>query len=217
MSSKQTENDYACSNSLSQQEQELLLQIAEMSIVTNVPGKPNETLVSVEADSSLHQVGASFVTLRINSQLRGCMGTLEARSPLLQDVAHNAHAAAFRDPRFPPLKDSEFDQLDLHIAVLSPPEAMTVENEADFLSQMRPSVDGYTIWSGNRRGTLLPAVWKNISEPRCFLDQLKKKAGLPADYWSDDLRFARYQAFSFGRKCRGRNTCSALSENFGDR
>jgi AmmeMemoRadiSam system protein A len=135
---------------------------------------------------------ATFVTLHVGDALRGCIGTLEARRTLVEDVAHNARAAAFEDPRFPPLARAELGRLDIHISVLSAPEPVAFASEEDLLRQLRPRVDGLILQAGPRRGTFLPSVWEQLPEPREFLRHLKRKAGLPADYWAADIRVSRY-------------------------
>ena len=144
----------------------------------------------------LREPRATFVTLHVDAQLRGCIGTLEARRTLVEDVVHNARVAAFEDPRFSPLSLSEFERLDIHISVLSIPEPMQFDSEEDLLRQLRPHVDGLIIEEGFQRGTFLPAVWEQLPAPREFLRNLKRKAGLPADYWSHQIRIRRYTADS---------------------
>jgi len=117
---------------------------------------------------------------------------LEARRPLAEDVVQNAFAAAFGDPRFPPVTEPEVDKLDIHISVLSPLEEMHFASEADLLRQIRPGIDGLVLEDGPYRGTFLPAVWESLPDKRDFLRHLKIKAGLPPDYWSNTLRVWRY-------------------------
>jgi uncharacterized protein len=147
---------------------------------------------------SLRTERAAFVTLHRHGELRGCIGHLEACQPLVQDVAENAYAAAFRDPRFPPLSRQEWAGLAVHISVLTPPEPMTFGSEADLLAQLRPGIDGLILSEGSARGTFLPSVWESLPQPRDFLKHLKRKAGLPADHWSERIRVARYTTESFG-------------------
>jgi AmmeMemoRadiSam system protein A len=141
---------------------------------------------------------ATFVTLHIHGALRGCIGHLEAVQPLVRDVVENAYAAAFRDPRFPPVSHQERPALAVHISILTPPEPMTFATEADLLAQIRPGIDGLILTEGQARGTFLPSVWESLAEPRDFLHHLKRKAGLPADHWSDRVRVERYTTESFG-------------------
>ncbi len=141
---------------------------------------------------------ASFVTLHRNEQLRGCIGSLEARRSLVTDVAANAFAAAFRDPRFTPLRAGEWDGLTLHISVLSAPEPVAFDSETDLLSGLRSGIDGLILQEGDLRGTFLPSVWTSLPEPAEFLSHLKQKAGLPPNYWSATLKIWRYETESFG-------------------
>ena len=151
-------------------------------------------------ETSLSEPGASFVTLHIGEQLRGCIGSLQARRPLVCDVAENAFAAAFRDPRFPPLKAAELKSISLDISVLGRAERMVFDSERDLLMQIRPELDGLILSDGHYRGTFLPRVWKSLPDASQFLQHLKLKAGLPVDHWSDTLEVWRYTTESFGGK-----------------
>lgn len=145
----------------------------------------------------LLEMGASFVTLRREGQLRGCIGSLVATEPLLQDIVHNTDAAARRDPRFPPVEPGDLASIRLDVSVLTPPEPMRVHDENDLLNQLRPGVDGLILQLGNRRATFLPSVWVSLAEPKSFLEHLRLKAGLPGDFWTADLSFSRYEALIF--------------------
>jgi AmmeMemoRadiSam system protein A len=140
----------------------------------------------------LRRPGASFVTLQEFGELRGCIGSLEAHRPLVEDIAENAHAAAFRDPRFQPLQREELKDLDIHISVLTPAEPMDFNSEQDLLRQLQPGIDGLILEDRGQRGTFLPSVWESLPKPEDFLAHLKRKAGLPADYWSNTVRVWRY-------------------------
>ena len=146
----------------------------------------------------LRAIRASFVTLERGGDLRGCIGVLEPFRPLVEDVAQNAFAAAFEDPRFPPLRAAEYPELTLKISVLTPAEPLVFGSEADLLDQIRPGVDGLILRDGGHRGTFLPSVWEQLPHPRDFLAHLKRKAGLPMGYWSDRLQVLRYGSESFG-------------------
>ncbi|MBL8478155.1 MAG: AmmeMemoRadiSam system protein A [Sterolibacteriaceae bacterium] len=149
------------------------------------------------AHPALDQPGATFVTLTQNGLLRGCIGSLEAHRPLDQDVRANALAAAFRDPRFPPLTLAEFTRTRVEVSLLTAPQPMAFSDEADALRQLRPNVDGVIFSAGEGgklgRSTFLPQVWEQLPDPRQFMAHLKQKAGLPADYWSPDVRLQRYE------------------------
>ena len=147
----------------------------------------------------LRERGAAFVTLHRSGALRGCIGHLEATQPLVLDVADNAFAAAFRDPRFEPLAEWELEGLELSISILTAPSPLEFRDESDLLRQLRPGRDGLILEDGGRRGTFLPAVWDSLHEPERFLAELKRKAGLPTTYWSPSLRVFRYQTETFDR------------------
>ena len=184
---------------LSESQRTLLLRVARQSIEHGL--KQHKPLPVVPAEyPPFDQPGASFVTLHRQGVLRGCIGSLEAHRPLLLDVAQNAYAAAFRDPRFEPLQPQELDDLDIDISILSTPVAMSFDNQQELLDQIRPGVDGLILEDGARRGTFLPSVWSSLPEKTDFLAQLKLKAGLPADYWSDKLKVWRYTTECFGEQ-----------------
>ena len=140
---------------------------------------------------------ATFVTLESDRRLRGCIGSLEAVRPLAEDVARNAHAAAFTDPRFPPVREDDLEALGIRISVLSPPVPMHVGSEADLVSRLRPGIDGLVIEDGEKRATFLPSVWKGIPEPARFVRELAAKAGWPAGHWSATVRAWRYTTEEF--------------------
>ena len=140
----------------------------------------------------LEAKGAAFVTLTQEGELRGCIGTLEAHRSLAADVEDNACLAAFRDPRFVPLTREELAKTRVEVSILSAAEPMQFSGEADALLQLRPGVDGVILEYGRHRATFLPQVWEQLPEPRQFLAQLKRKAGLAADFWADGVRLARY-------------------------
>jgi AmmeMemoRadiSam system protein B/AmmeMemoRadiSam system protein A len=166
----------------------VLLNIARASI-SSALGRP------VSADSSapwLREPGATFVTLTQAGQLRGCIGSLEARRALLEDVSANARSAALDDPRFAPLTLAELDVTRIEASLLSPLEPLAFTSEADALARLRPGVDGVVIEAGRHRATFLPQVWDNLPHPSDFIGQLKLKAGLPRHFWSNDLRLHTY-------------------------
>jgi AmmeMemoRadiSam system protein A len=182
---------------MNEEQRRLLRDIAHASIRQGLAtGKPLQPdLASLPA--ALADAGACFVTLEIDGELRGCIGSLEARRPLANDVADNAFNAAFRDPRFPPLTDEEFAQIDLHISVLSAPQPMAVRSRAGLLAQLRPGIDGLVLDDGQRRATFLPSVWEQLPRAEDFVAHLLRKGGWPAQHWSAAMRAGRYTTESF--------------------
>jgi AmmeMemoRadiSam system protein A len=187
--------------SLPEGDRNLLHEIASASIKYSLKhgsdARYERTLNIEDYSPALQQERATFVTLNIDDELRGCIGTLEAHHPLVIDVAHNARSAAFHDPRFSPLTKSEFDRLQIHISILGIPEPMSFTSEHDLIQQLRPGLDGLILSAAGRRGTFLPSVWEQLATPEEFFAHLKLKAGLPMSYWSDDVKVERYTTESF--------------------
>lgn len=182
---------------LNGQERELLLDIARRAI-QHLPDSSQPLTVDLQQlPASLHQPLAVFVTLTIESRLRGCIGSLQASEPLANAVADAAQGAAFRDPRFPDLTRQESARVVIDISVLSAMEPVAAASSTELLATLRPGVDGLLLATGEQSATFLPKVWEQLPQPDNFLQQLMLKAGLPADYWSDRLEFHRYQALCF--------------------
>jgi AmmeMemoRadiSam system protein B/AmmeMemoRadiSam system protein A len=171
---------------------ETLLHLAAASIEDGLACGAPVSVNPADYPQALRDNGACFVTLKRNGQLRGCIGSPRAYRPLVEDVADNGFAAAFRDTRFPKLKPEEKRGLSLSVSVLSPPAPMTFADEADLLKQIRPAVDGLIIEADGRRALFLPQVWESLPRPQAFVAQLKAKAGLARDHWSEDFKAWRF-------------------------
>ena len=150
------------------------------------------TLTVAEDAVWLQTMGACFVTLTQQGQLRGCMGTLEAHRSLLADVKANAVAAALRDPRFLPLTAPELSKTGIEISLLSPMLPLQFDNEAHALAQLQPGIDGVVFEFACYRSTFLPQVWEQLPTAPQFMAHLKHKAGLPPDFWAEGVRLQRY-------------------------
>lgn len=148
-----------------------------------------EADATVAAD--LRGDGASFVTLQRNGRLRGCIGSLLALRPLLDDVIRNARKA-IRDPRLPPVDRSEWPDLSISVSVLSPPSPLPVSGRAELVAALRPGVDGLTLREGSRRATFLPSVWESLSEPGDFVAALLRKGGWDPNGWPDGMTAETY-------------------------
>lgn len=167
----------------------VLLSIARAAIA-NALGKSSGGLT--EDSPWLHEKGASFVTLTQHQQLRGCIGTLQARRSLLLDVKANAHAAAFRDPRFSPLTEAELNSTDIEISLLSAMQPLQFSDEHDALAQLQRGIDGVVFEFGRYRSTFLPQVWEQLPDAAVFMAHLKHKAGLHPDFWAREVKLYRY-------------------------
>jgi AmmeMemoRadiSam system protein A len=166
----------------------VLLLIARAAIAREL----GRTHAAHEDAAWLRDPGACFITLKQGENLRGCIGTLRAHRPLLEDVKANAVSAAFRDPRFSPLSPDELDRTRLEISLLSSLESLAFENERHALSQLRPGTDGVVFEYGYHQSTFLPQVWEELPDPVEFMASLKHKAGLPPDFWDAEVKLARY-------------------------
>lgn len=166
----------------------LLIALARHAICEKL-GEPAEP---IRHESWMHHPGASFVTLIKHKQLRGCIGSLEAYRPLLEDVRQNACAAAFHDPRFHPLQAQELPDIQVEVSLLSKPEPMQFSDELQALERLRPGIDGVIFEYGRFRSTFLPQVWEQLPQAEVFMQNLKYKAGLPINFWSNDVRLSRY-------------------------
>jgi len=184
--------------SLSAEGRAILLDLAYATIRHGLTSDQPMEINSDDYPAELQAKRASFVTLNRHGALRGCIGHLEAMQPLVVDVVESAYSAAFRDPRFPRLTEAELPGLDIHISALTPSQPLVFESEQDLISKLRPGVDGLILVEGRRRGTFLPSVWASLPTAEQFLQHLKLKAGLPADYWSESIRMFRYETESFG-------------------
>jgi AmmeMemoRadiSam system protein A len=145
----------------------------------------------------LRATGASFVTLRDAGELRGCIGTVDPHRALGDDVAHNAHAAAYRDPRFPPVRTAQRAGLEVEVSVLSPRAPIAAPTEAELAAVLRPGVDGIVLEYEGHRATFLPQVWESLPDPIDFLAELRRKARLPARFWHPRMQVSRYTVEKF--------------------
>ncbi|MGR8998228.1 MAG: AmmeMemoRadiSam system protein A [Gammaproteobacteria bacterium] len=184
--------------SLNEEHQRRLLDLAKSSIQHGLQtGRPLKVNLA-EYPAELTIPRATFVTLRKQGQLRGCIGMLEAVRPLAEDIAENAYSAAFKDSRFPPLEADELSELEIHLSILTPAEPVSFTSELDLLTQLQPGIDGLILQEGRRRGTFLPSVWEQLPDPEQFLRHLKQKAGLAPDYWSENIKIYRYRTEMIG-------------------
>ncbi|PKQ17720.1 MAG: AmmeMemoRadiSam system protein A [Actinobacteria bacterium HGW-Actinobacteria-8] len=169
---------------------EILIPIARAAITSEL-GEPAH--YPSEQPAWLLAPGASFVTLTKARSLRGCIGSLEARLPLGDDVQANAVAAAVRDPRFPPLDPSELNQVAVEVSVLSPPSPLAAAGFSGAYAALRPGIDGVILELGSRhRATFLPQVWEELPNPADFLRHLWLKAGVEPGVWHAGTRLHTY-------------------------
>lgn len=182
---KLTSNDKNC-----------LLKTAKDSIIY---GLEHQRFLPVEMNqfSALLQThGASFVTLHLNENLRGCIGTLEAYQPLITDISEHAYAAAFQDPRFPCVTSDEIPKLKISISILTAAVPVSFISEKDLLTQLQLGLDGIILEAGSHKATFLPSVWEQLPTAEKFLNHLKIKAGLNKNDWPEKLTISRYHTIN---------------------
>ncbi len=183
---------------LSKDERSLLLKMARQALEQAVQGEIVEPLDLETLPPSFQEDGATFVTLTIQDDLRGCIGALEAYQPLAEDVREHAIAAALQDFRFPPVEPSELSQIKIEISRLSRPQPLEYKTPEDLLKLLRPNIDGVILRDGFRRATFLPQVWEKISDPALFLSYLCQKMGSSPDAWKQKkLEVSIYQVEEF--------------------
>jgi hypothetical protein len=183
---------------LSPDERLLLLQLARQALEAGVRGQRPPPLDPKALPPNLLQPGASFVTLTIYGDLRGCVGALEPYQPLVEDVREHAIAAALQDFRFPPVQPAELPDIKIEVSRLTLPKDLDYASPEDLLARLRPGVDGVTLMDGRMRSTFLPQVWEKLPQARDFLNHLCRKMGAPDDLWRrKKLRVQTYQVEEF--------------------
>lgn len=168
---------------LTLEDKQFLLKLARKALEAGVQKKP---LGPIELDSlpkRLRETGACFVTLTEHGRLRGCIGTLDAYQPLAQDVMDHAVDAGLHDYRFPGVKASELEAIEIEISYLSAPRPLLYSTPQNLVEQFRPGVDGVILKDGSRKATFLPQVWEQLPDPATFLDHLCQKMGAAGDLW----------------------------------
>lgn len=188
MSEEKTHLPETMQQHLSEERGQALIKLARGAIL-NTLGDP---LPPDPTDAWLKERAATFVTITRGDRLHGCIGTIEAKRTILEDVKHNAVAAAFFDPRATPLVKEDIADLRIEVSILSPLEPIAFAGEADALSKLRPHVDGVVLAHNGRRATFLPQVWESLPSPAEFMTHLKLKAGLSPTFWADNVQLFRY-------------------------
>lgn len=186
------------SKHLTDGEKQTLLRLAREAMEVAVRGESLPPLKEESLTPTLRENGASFVTLTIHGDLRGCIGALEAYQPLVQDVRDHAVAAALEDPRFPPVSEKELSSIYIEVSHLTEPQELSYSSSDDLLTKLRPHVDGVILKHGFRKATFLPQVWEKIPQPEEFLRQLCYKMGAQPNLWRDaKLQVYTYQVEEF--------------------
>lgn len=196
------QNNQVRNQPLSEHQGKVLIKLARHTLMENlgkkIPATESDWLNSALSDACFQHLCGTFVTLKINGQLRGCIGNLTATEPLAKGIRQNTINAAFHDPRFAPLDDQELDRVEIEVSILSEPQPLKYKDGEDLLAKIRPNVDGIIIRMGPASATFLPQVWEQLPKPEEFLRHLCMKAGLSSDAWQNpQLEVSTYQVQCF--------------------
>lgn len=182
------------------EEMKMLLAIARDCILGEFD-KSKKRVSFDEIPAHLMLFGATFVTLTKHGQLRGCIGTLSAYQPLVQDVCEHAKAAAFHDYRFSPVRESEMTEIVVEVSYLTDPIPLTYSDAKDLTQKLRPGVDGVILSEGHHRATFLPQVWEQLPDVEDFLTHLCYKMNVDGNRWkAGTLTVETYQAVHFSER-----------------
>ena len=186
---------------LGKEEKKILLQIARNAVESAAKGERLETIDLEHLPEKCRRNGASFVTLTRFTELRGCIGAIEAYQPLAIDVQVHAAGAAVNDYRFQKVSPSEVDTIEIEISCLSPKQPIMYQDSEDLIAQLVPGIDGIVMVSGTQRATFLPQVWEKLPDPKEFLSHLSMKMGYRPDAWAImNFEIYRYRVEKFGEK-----------------
>ncbi len=179
---------------------QLYLTIAREAILCAFENSQIDTHALLQAYPDLAQPHATFVTITLHGKLRGCIGSLIAHRPLIEDLISNASSAAFRDPRFPPLTPKEFPEIRIEVSLLTQPQRVDYNSKEELRRLIRPNIDGVILRHRNHQATFLPQVWEELSDFDSFFDHLGMKGGLGADPLAHHPEIYTYQVEKFEEK-----------------
>ena len=177
----------------------VLFDLADASIVAGLRGGPPVIPAPIDLPRALQESRGVFVTLTVEGELNGCIGSVQPVEPLGCATARHAWSAAFSDPRLPPLRPSQYDRMAVEVSVLSPLAPLPSGSREDLLAAVRPGVNGVLVVAGEHQAVFLPAVWELLADPDLFLDQLLRKGGLAPGEWPPALRAWGFTASKYFR------------------
>jgi AmmeMemoRadiSam system protein A len=181
-----------------EEEGKYLLEAARKSVENKLFNRKNAKESDVDLPAKFHERRGTFVTLTIHGNLRGCIGHIVPQESLIEGIRVNAINAAFRDPRFRPMRRKEWDTVKIEVSILTEPKPLSYADANDLLSKLRSGTDGLIIKKGYCQATFLPQVWEQLPKKQEFLSHLCLKAGLDGDAWKEgDLEVSTYQVQAF--------------------
>jgi AmmeMemoRadiSam system protein A len=202
-------NETASQSQLTEARGQLLVQLARQAIARRL-GQPVgdvDAVAQAAEEPAFQRRSGTFVTLKIDGRLRGCIGSLAAEETIYTGIQRNALNAAFNDYRFGPLTAEELEQTVIEVSILTPPAPLAYLNADDLVGKLRPGVDGVILRQGSRSATFLPQVWEQLPRPEAFLDHLCLKAGLRPEAWRrGEVQVLTYQVVYFEESGGGRSS-----------
>ena len=186
--------------SLSPEDVDALFALADLGVRAGLGAQPAPTVAPETLLPALRQPQGAFVTIEVDGELNGCIGSIVAVEPLGVAVPRLAWKAAFADPRLPALTPAEYPSAEIKISVLSPLEPVPAGSEAELLANLEAGRDGVLIRSGAANATFLPAMWGKLPDPLTFLRHLEGKAGFRPGHWPTDAEAWRYRSTDYRRK-----------------
>lgn len=188
------------SNLITKEQGQLLVRVAREAITRKLENKIEKK--RPELESALQSRCGTFVTLKINGLLRGCIGNLEPVDSIYESIQRNALNAAFHDYRFPELTADELAKVDIDISILTRPQSLEYLDGPDLVAKLHPGIDGVILKLGRSSATFLPQVWEQLPHPEDFLGHLCRKAGLSPTAWRDahpEVEIYQVQCFKEGQ------------------
>jgi AmmeMemoRadiSam system protein A len=192
------EGDMTDRDKLTEEEGKYLLEAARKSVENQLLNREKANESDVDLPTKFHERRGTFVTLTIHGNLRGCIGHIVPQESLIEGIRVNAINAAFRDPRFRPIRRKEWKSVKIEVSVLTEPKPLAYIDGNDLLRKLRPGTDGLIIKKGYCQATFLPQVWEQLPKKQEFLNHLCLKAGLDGDAWKEgNLEVSTYQVQAF--------------------
>jgi len=188
-----------CAPIVSAQAGEVLLDLAEESIRDGLAGRSTPPVDLTALPAELREPFGCFVSVHVDGDLNGCIGTLEPAASLAHEVQRMARSAAFSDPRLPALRSDQFERAVIEVSVLSAMQPIKAGSRAELFAVIRPRIDGLVLSTRGHRGLFLPVVWEQLPNRDQFLDHLIQKAGMRPVDWRPDLRAERFTTTVFER------------------
>ncbi len=170
---------------INEEDRKSLLKLSRQTLEEYLQNKSVKTIDEDKLSKALRESSGCFVTLKINNELRGCIGNLDANRKLYQCVIENSINAAVHDPRFPPVNTNELDKISIEVSVLTSPRQITPSSPKELLSTLIPLKHGIILKNGFRQATFLPQVWEQLPDKEEFLSHLCRKGGMPPLCWKD--------------------------------